>query len=166
MIFRKAFESEVKEIWEILQYAIERRKQDGSKQWQDGYPNPDSILQDMTQDWAYVLADDIGILAYGAVIFEEDPAYATIKGNWMTEREYVVVHRVAAAPRAKGMGIATEFFQHIENLAKSKNIYSIKVDTNFDNMAMLRILEKLSYQYCGDVIIRDSARMAFEKCLD
>jgi predicted GNAT superfamily acetyltransferase len=166
MIFRKAIESEVEEIWEILQYAIERRKQDGSTQWQDGYPNPDAIRHDIAQGWAYVIADVEGILAYGAVIFEKDPAYATIKGKWLTERDYVVVHRVASASRAKGMGIATQFFQYIETLAKSKNINSIKVDTNFDNMAMLRILEKLGYQYCGDVIIRDSGRMAFEKCLD
>ena len=166
MKFRKALESEVDEIWTILQYAIERRKQDGSKQWQDGYPNPDTIRYDIAQDWAYVLADDKGLLAYGAVIFEDDPDYATITGKWLTDRDYAVVHRVAAAARAKGMGIATQLFQHIETLAKSRNIFSIKVDTNFDNLAMLRILEKLGYQYCGDVIIRDSARMAFEKCLD
>lgn len=166
MIFRKALESEVEEIWEILQYAIERRKQDGSKQWQDGYPNSDTIRHDIGKDWSYVLADDEGLLAYGAVIFEDDPDYASISGKWLTDRDYVVVHRVAAAPRAKGMGIATQLFKHIETLAKSRNIFSIKVDTNFDNMVMLRILEKLGYQYCGEVIIRDSARMAFEKCLD
>ncbi len=30
-------------IWEILQDAILRRKKDGSNQWQDGYPNPESV---------------------------------------------------------------------------------------------------------------------------
>jgi hypothetical protein len=34
-------------------------------------------------------------------------------------------------------------------------VFSIKVDTNFDNLAMLHILEKLDYQYCGEVYFRE-----------
>ena len=45
------------------------------------------------------------------------------------------------------------------------NVYSIKVDTNFDNVPMLRILDKLGYVYCGEVFFRGSARKAFEKVL-
>jgi hypothetical protein len=38
--FRKATPPEIPQIWDILQQAIIRRKNDGSNQWQDGYPNP------------------------------------------------------------------------------------------------------------------------------
>src|SRR5690606_40338163 len=117
MKFRKALESEVDEIWTILQYAIERRKQDGSKQWQDGYPNPHTIRYDIAKELAYVLADDKGILAYGAVIFEDDPDYATITGKWLTERDYVVVHRVAAAARVKGRVFESTHISHIDTSA-------------------------------------------------
>lgn len=72
---------------------------------------------------------------------------------------------MAAAQRAQGMGIATHFFTAVEDLAKGKNINSIKMDTNFDNIAMLRILEKLGYQYCGEVYFRGSPRKAFEKLI-
>ena len=44
MILRKAAFSELPIIWDILQQAIEQRKQDGSEQWQDGYPNERGIL--------------------------------------------------------------------------------------------------------------------------
>lgn len=165
MKFRKAHPKEIDEIWEILQFAIQSRKNDGSQQWQDGYPNRDSIVQDLDNDCAYVLADDKGVLAYGAVIFDVEPAYNNIEGKWLSDGDYVVVHRVAAAERSKGMGIATRFFNEVEKLAKSKNIHSIKVDTNFDNLAMLRIMEKLGYHYCGEVYFRGSARKAFEKLI-
>lgn len=165
MKFRKAHPKEIDEIWEILQFAIQSRKNDGSQQWQDGYPNRDSIVQDLDNDCAYVLADDKGDLAYGAVIFDVEPAYNNIEGKWLSDGDYVVVHRVAAAERSKGMGIATRFFNEVEKLSKSKNIHSIKVDTNFDNLAMLRIMEKLGYQYCGEVYFRGSARKAFEKLI-
>jgi hypothetical protein len=35
--------------FDILQQAIARRKADGSNQWQDGYPNPEVILNDITK---------------------------------------------------------------------------------------------------------------------
>lgn len=165
MEFRKAKESEIDEVWEILQYAIARRKSDGSRQWQDGYPNLDSIRNDLKNDWAYVIADEQGVLAYGAVILDGEPAYIDIEGEWLSSGDYVVLHRVAAAERAKGMGIATYFFTYVEDLALSQNVHSIKVDTNFDNIAMLKILDRLGYQYCGEVYFRGSARKAFEKLI-
>ncbi len=40
-----------------------------------------------------------------------------------------------------------------------------KVDTNFDNAAMLHILKKLGYTYCGEVYLAGGERKAFEKLL-
>lgn len=165
MEFRKALITEVDQIWDVLQYAIESRRKDGSKQWQDGYPNRSSILQDIENEWAYVIADKEGVLAYGAVIFAIEPAYEVIEGAWLSAGPYVVMHRIAASERSKGMGIATRFFNYVAELALSKGVYSVKVDTNYDNIAMLRILEKLGYQYCGEVYFNGSARRAFEKVL-
>lgn len=165
MEFRKATFTDAAEIWEILQYAIQQRKQDGSKQWQDGYPNPESIQHDLEKEWGYVITDELGILAYGAVIFDIEPAYNSIEGEWLSDGEYVGLHRIAASKRSKGMGIATHFMKYVENLALSKDIHSIKVDTNFDNIAMLKILERLGYKYCGEVYFRGSARKAFEKLI-
>lgn len=165
MELRKAGQSELPAIWEIIQYAIEQRRLDGSKQWQDGYPNENSLQDDLDQGNAYVLADGETILAYAAIIFDKEPAYEAIEGRWLSNGPYVVVHRVATSKAAKGKGLATRLFQMIEDLAIGKNVYSIKVDTNFDNAPMLRIAEKLGYTYCGEVYFRGSARKAFEKVL-
>ena len=53
-----------------------------------------------------------------------------------------------------------------EEIALKNNIISIKVDTNFDNIAMLKIFEKLGYTYCGEVQLRAGIRKAFEKVID
>jgi len=165
MILRKAKPTEIDQIWEIIQYAIAQRKADGSTQWQDGYPNQHTIQADIDQDCGYVIEEDGVILLYAAVIFGAEPAYENIEGQWLSNEDYVVLHRVAASPLAKGKSIATRFFQMMEDLCIEKKVYSIKVDTNFDNMAMLRILEKLDYTYCGEVYFRGAARKAFEKVL-
>jgi GNAT superfamily N-acetyltransferase len=165
MELRKAGQSELPAIWKIIQYAIEQRRLDGSKQWQDGYPNENSLQDDLDQGNAYVLADGETILAYAAIIFDKEPAYEAIEGRWLSDGPYVVVHRVATSKAAKGKGLATRLFQMIEDLAMDRKVYSIKVDTNFDNQPMLRIAEKLGYTYCGEVYFRGSARRAFEKML-
>ena len=165
MNLRKATLSEIPAIWEILQQAIARRKQDGSEQWQDGYPNEQTIQEDLVNDCAYVLVDNGRIIAYAAIIFDIEPAYTEIQGEWLTNDQYVVIHRVATSNEVLGKGIATQLFQLIEGVALESNVYSIKVDTNFDNIPMLKILEKLEYVYCGEVFFRGGARKAFEKVL-
>ena len=83
----------------------------------------------------------------------------------MTDGDYVVVHRVATSDSVKGRGLATELFKKIEELAKENNVFSIKVDTNFDNVPMLKIVDRLNYTYCGEVEFSGSPRRAYEKVL-
>ena len=163
--FRKASDSEIPQIWKILQQAIERRKKDGSTQWQNGYPNPETIQNDIKNGRGFVLTDKETIIAYSAVIINDEPAYIDINGQWLTSGDFIVVHRVAISDEYLGQGLVQKMFAHIENFAIINKIYSVKVDTNFDNPAMLRIVEKLGYTYCGEVYFNGSPRKAFEKVL-
>lgn len=165
LVLRKATISEIPVIWEILQDAIEQRRLDGSTQWQDGYPNELSIKNDIDNGHGYVLTESESILCYAAIIFDKEPAYENIEGKWLSSDDYTVVHRVAVSKSAKGKGIATKLFESIEGLSVENNIYSIKVDTNFDNIPMLKILDRLKYTYCGQVYFRGGARRAYEKQL-
>ncbi len=161
--FRKATEHDTGRIWEILQQAIERRRKDGSQQWQDGYPNWSTVQSDLEKKIGFVLVDEGKILGYAAVIVNDEPAYHAIEGRWLSEGDFLVVHRVAIAEENIGKGLSKEIFKEIETYAVSNNIPSIKVDTNYDNLAMLKVLNDLGYQYCGEVYFRGSARKAFEK---
>ncbi|HNP24743.1 MAG TPA: GNAT family N-acetyltransferase [Panacibacter sp.] len=165
MILRQAKFSDIGTIWEILQQAIEQRRLDGSEQWQQGYPNLNTVHEDIANDYGYVLTDNNVIIAYAAVIFGIEPAYNEIDGSWLTNQDYMAVHRVATSNSAKGKGVATKLFSLLEDLCIQRNVFSIKVDTNFDNAPMLRILEKLSYTYCGEIIFGGAPRKAFEKVL-
>src|SRR5690554_3862754 len=86
MILRKAIPAEAPVIWTILQHAIEQRRLDGSDQWQDGYPNKQTVQDDLKRGCAYVLEIDNSIAAYAAIIFDDDPAYNDIKGAWHGRR--------------------------------------------------------------------------------
>lgn len=162
---RKAEITEAEVIWNILQQAIERRRKDGSHQWQDGYPNLEVVKTDIHHQKGYVLEVDGIIAVYAALVFNDEPAYLEIEGDWLTNGEFLVIHRVAVSEDFLGKGLAVLLFKELEKFSVENHVFSIKVDTNFDNQAMLHILEKLGYQYCGEVYFRGSARKAFEKTL-
>lgn len=163
--FRKALVTEQSRVWEILEQAIIRRKEDGSKQWQDGYPNPDMVRKDIEAGIGFVLIESDAIVGYAAVLINDEPTYADIEGKWLTNGDFVVVHRVAVAQNSLGRGLSGKILEYIEEYAASNNIYSVKVDTNFDNIAMMKILEKRGYVYCGEVYFRGAPRRAYEKVL-
>lgn len=163
--FRKATLSEQSQIWEILQQAIIRRKEDGSNQWQDGYPNQEVIRKDIEKGAGFVLTEGETMVGYCAVLVNDEPEYAKIKGSWLSDNDFVVFHRVAISEKHLGKGLAKKILEFVEEFALSHHIYSIKADTNFDNGAMLKIFEKMGYVYCGEVYFRGCPRRAYEKVL-
>jgi GNAT superfamily N-acetyltransferase len=163
--FKKATMDQVDEIWKILNDAILRRKADGSNQWQDGYPNVNVVKSDIENGLGYVVTSDERVVAYCALIFNNEPAYADIEGAWLSEGEFLVLHRVAVAQDYLGKGLTKYILKSIEAVAMEHQVFSIRADTNFDNAAMLTLFEKNGYAYCGEVYFRGSPRKAFEKVL-
>jgi len=53
-IFRKAEKHEAERIWGIMQEAIDKRKEEGSSQWQDGYPNLEVVKQDIERGYGFI----------------------------------------------------------------------------------------------------------------
>ena len=105
------------------------------------------------------------VVAYGAVVFDGEPAYDANEGAWLTDGDYVVLHRMAVTDGEKGRGVATEFMRRVEAMACGRGTGSMRVDTNFDNRYMLRMLGRLGFVYCGKVRYRSGERLAFEKTL-
>ena len=163
--FRKAELSEIAPIWAILQQAIQRRKEDGSNQWQDGYPNPEVVQKDIEKGEGFVLVAGETIIGYSALLINDEPAYGNIEGKWLTNTDFVVMHRVAISENYLGKGLAKLMIKNIEDFALSNTIFSVKADTNFDNLPMIKIFESQGYAYCGEVYFRGSPRKAYEKVL-
>ncbi|MDR2283707.1 MAG: GNAT family N-acetyltransferase [Sphingobacterium sp.] len=166
--FRQATALDVDAVWGVLGEAIMKRRNDGSDQWQDGYPNREVVVEDIEKGYGFV-AERIGggIVAYIAVIGAVEPAYEALTGKWLTERPYTVIHRLAVSQRDVIKGLGTWMMLEAEKVSLSQGRLSIKVDTNYDNAGMLRVFDKLGYVYCGEVYFRGGAqRQAFEKLLD
>lgn len=73
LYFRKANIHDFKCIWDIILFAKESMRQKGSQQWQDGYPFEETIKNDITQGYAYVVTLEQGIIAYVVISHKEEP---------------------------------------------------------------------------------------------
>jgi len=164
--FRLAVAADQAAIWNIIEGAIRRRREDGSRQWQDGYPNPEVIAEDIARGYGYVLMAGETVAGYCAVMINNEPAYRAIDGHWITNGDFVVYHRIAIAESFLGKGLAQKMLGFIDGFALHNGIRSVRADTNYDNPGMLKIFEKMGYQYCGEVTFRGGSRKAFEKVLD
>ncbi len=165
LTFRKAVEGDCGRAWEMILQAKALMMSEGRNQWTESYPAVGNIENDIADGVAYVLCIDDVPMAYGAVVFTGEPVYEQIADAWLSNGEYVVVHRLCVADGARGMGLAKKFFEEVSALAVSKGIHSFKVDTNFDNAAMLHILKKSGFTYCGEINYPQGSRLAFEKLI-
>lgn len=164
-VLKKATASDAPLIWAILQDAIAQRKREGSAQWQNGYPNEQTVHDDIAAQGAYLLFEDDIPVAYAAILFGHEPAYDDIEGEWLTDGRYAVVHRLARSGTSTSKGVAAKLLALAETLCASNGIGSIRLDTNFDNAAMLKVLDSLGYHYCGEIMYQGAPRRAYEKII-
>lgn len=167
--FRAATESDADRIMQLIEQAKTLMRNKGRQQWSKQYPARMHIDNDIASGNGYVLCttDNDVAVAYGAILFTGEPAYDDIVGSWLTEKRapYVVLHRLAVAEEMRRQGVATRFFHEVERLGASKGVSSFRVDTNYDNDYMLRILSKLGFSYCGEIKYQQGSRQAFERVL-
>lgn len=160
MELRKATQKDVSSIMHIIELAKTYFKENGIDQWQNGYPNLESTLQDIEEGNSYVICEEDEVIATAAIIDGYDPNYAIIEnGAWLSDEAYVCVHRVACLPTYKGQGIAGKFLNYAKTLGKK----SVRIDTHEDNLSMQRMILKNGFTYCGVVYMSDGAkRFAYE----
>ena len=162
MKLRLATNIDLPRMWEIILQAKSQMYRESKQQWDETYPLPEHLQADIDKGYAHVLEEDGKVIAYGAIVFDGEPAYDHIEGEWLSIQPYVVLHRLAVADEAKRKGVAVRFMQEIMNMALSKGIHSFKVDTNFDNFYMHKVLAKCGFVYCGIIHYPKGDRWGYE----
>ena len=126
-------------------------------QWAGGYP-PDSLLkEDILAGRLYVLEEAGGVHGAFALIFGNDPTYASVEnGAWLSDEPYAAIHRVAGDGAVKGV------FSQCLAFCKSRCGH-LRIDTHADNKVMRHLIEKSDFVCCGIIRVADgSPRVAYE----
>jgi RimJ/RimL family protein N-acetyltransferase len=164
-MFRKTVEQDIDSIMKIIKHAQEYFKNQHIDQWQNNYPNRQTIEDDIEKGYSYCLEKEGKIVATAAVSFDGEKTYQEIyNGKWLSNGEYAVIHRIAVDSDSKGSGLSSEILRNVEKVCLEREVHSIKIDTHELNLPMQRVLQKNDFAYCGDIYLAEgSKRIAFEK---
>ncbi|MGH4051542.1 MAG: GNAT family N-acetyltransferase [Clostridium sp.] len=167
MEFKKAVAADANSIMNIINQAQDYFREREINQWQDNYPNFETVMSDINNKNGYVLLEDNNLVGTVVVTFDGEKNYEFIcDGNWISNDKYAVIHRIAVDINYKGRGLSTIIIKNIERLCLDRGIRSIRVDTHKENISMQKMLSKNDFKYCGIIYLDDqSKRIVFEKRL-
>ena len=166
MTIRKATTADIDAIMACIADAQQLLKSCGVDQWQDGYPTAEIIENDIARGESFVVTEGEDVVATAVISFTGEPTYKRIEGEWMNNNPYAVIHRLAVRNTSYGKGYAKAIFNYAELLCSKCKISDLRVDTHADNHIMQRLLEQLSYKYCGVITLLSGAkRIALQKSL-
>lgn len=162
MIITKGKISDINDIFVIIDQAKEFLKEQNINQWQDNYPNINTITEDIELDRLYVVKENDLVVGLFVVV-EYEPTYDVIyDGSWYDDSPYIAVHRIAVLNDYKGKGVANCIFNYLK-----QKYNHIRVDTHRNNINMQRCLIKNNFKYCGIIYLNknsesDKERLAYE----
>ena len=167
MEFRKMMPEDVPAVMEIIHQAQESLRLLGIDQWQNGYPDEETIRGDIARGYGYVLAEGKSVAATAAISLDGEPTYRVISGGrWPSSGTNGVIHRVAAAEDRRGRGLASELFRQASRICLENGVYTLRADTHRGNLPMQGALAKNGFCRCGVIFLADgSERLAYEKVL-
>ena len=175
MEFRQSQTEDLDQIVRIAEDAKAFLQANGVSQWQRGsYPDRALFASDIENGIGYVMADGGRVCAVCAVTFGDEPSYRhLVKGAWLTgdEAAYATIHRSAVASECRGQGVAGRLFASVCDLAASRGVGSVRVDTHPDNTAMRSALERAGFVPCGELVLdrceeAGDPRIGYERILE
>lgn len=158
MEIRLADLNQLDEIKQIFNLAKEFMDNSGNEsQWQNGYPSKELLKKDIQNKNLYICTDNNKIVAVFNFFIGIEPTYNKIyNGEWLSNNEYGVIHRIAVIERNKG--IASFCIKWC--LEKFSNI---KIDTHKNNIPMQKTILKNGFTYCGIIKKEDGTeRLAYQ----
>lgn len=156
IFMRRAKESDVDKIEEILADAVHFLKESGSPQWQSGYPNCQSVREDIKSGVAWVLTVDKEVAAYAAVVIGRDPNYAKIDGAWKNDvDQYATIHRLAISNSFRGMHLSQFFLSNIISVTSAQGIHNFRIDTYQKNKIVQHIATSHGFEKRGIIQVND-----------
>ena len=165
--YRLATLEDIDEVMAIIEDGRAFLKPQNSGQWQDGYPDRNSLLNDINNQNLYVLLTEENKIASVAAFTYYEPDYDHLyEGKWISDYPYMVMHRISVKNEYRGEGYGFDLFLLFEKVANEKGYKSLRIDTHENNKIMLHLIDKLGFVYCGKAILTPNKdRMVFEKLI-
>lgn len=162
--FHKADIHNLDEIMFMYKAAIDDMISHGIMQWDDIYPDRETVRQDIIKGEMYFVKYNNVLTAVYTVNSECDDEY--LNGNWENISEpYFIIHRLCVNPSLQNRGIGTSVMRHVEEWARNNHATSIRLDCFTRNINAIMMYTRLGYTVTGFAKYRKGTFILMEKSL-
>jgi len=162
-MIRPLVAQDVDQVVAVLNQVKQAMFANGIDQWDEYYPNEETIRMDLQKQQAYVYTEQGGILAYMVLNETYDVEYDDL--NWNTPTPFLVIHRLFVQPAAQGKGLSSQMIQFAEAYAQANTYASIRFDAYALNETANAVYLKKGYTFVGTVQFRKGVFNCYEKAI-
>lgn len=158
----KAILSDTSAIMDIYNKATIDLNKRKILQWDEVYPDPETIKKDIISKTLFCYLDDK--IIKGVIVLNEfqDDEYKSIDWKYSSS-QCLVIHRLCVDPRFQNQGIAKKLMNFAEQFAKNNHYKCIRLDSFVDNDKSNYFYENLNYHKAEIVSFRKGKFYCYEK---
>lgn len=161
MSIRPAKSIDLPAIMFLVRYCIAHLEMRGIDQWDEKYPDADTVAGDIERREMFVLESERGLAGVITLNEHQEPEYQTV--SWQFDGKALVVHRLAVAPDLQGRRLAGILMAFAHGFARSRGYATVRLDAFSGNPAALALYQGLGYCQAGTVRFRKGDFHCFEK---
>jgi len=159
MTIRLAILEDIPAIMQLVAAVVPIMQASGNFQWDNTYPNAQVFENDITlkQLWVADVNGEIGGIT--AITTDQYAEYTEV--GWDITETAIVTHRLAVSVNHRRQGIAEALLKQAENVAQSRGIKILRIDTNSNNKATRLLFPKLGYEFAGEISLSFRPNLRF-----
>ena len=166
MRIRKAKISDLGNIMIMYKSCVKGMIANGIDQWDDTYPDIDTINQDLEKQSYYVVEEKGEIIGGINIDQNQDKTYLDI--DWEDKSDsFLVVHRLGVKEEFWNKKIGKDLMLFTEQLVTEKGLKSIRLDTYSGNPKAMEFYRRLGYRELGSINLKPNKNeyYCFEKII-
>jgi len=161
--FERAAPADAEAVWALFQEAKRTGRENGTTDWDDGYPTREIVEEDIACGALWALREDGRLIAAISLIredFEDD-----LDVGW-TDAPSCILARLCVDPALQGRGIGADMMLRITREARRQGFRATRHLAALKNPAALHLYRKLGYRELGRVVCFDIDFVAFERLIE
>ena len=148
MKYSKAVINQLDMIFDMYSAAIKNMEKQGIHQWDEIYPDKETLRQDILLNQMYIGEIDNKIAVCFVLNEECDQEYNN--ASWICPNaRFCIIHRLCVNPIFQKQRIASQTMEYIESLCKNKGYDSIRLDCFTENPYSRKLYDKTGYSVTG-----------------
>ena len=149
LVIRLAAPSNIPQIMQLINEIVPVMIAAGNMQWDSTYPNVEVFKNDIALSQLWVADIEGRIAGVLAITTDNEPEYA--EAGLDINEPAIVTHRLAVSLLYRGRGLAAALLNKADEVALSRNISVLRIDTSADNQVTQKLFPKAGYVFAGEI---------------